>query len=164
MIVPALTGEIKGTITQIVPAVDPRSRLFPVRIAVPNDRNLLQPGMSVTAMIPTGAKEEMLTISKDAILRDDAGEFVYVAMPNEQAPDSPFKEIAMPMRISRQFAIGSRVAIMAGSVYPGARLIVEGNERMFPTQPIVDVSATARENRNQNETEVLPASQEQQGS
>lgn len=162
--IPALTGEIKGTITQIVPAVDPRSRLFPVRIAVPNDRNLLQPGMSVTAMIPTGAKEEMLTISKDAILRDDAGEFVYVAMPNEQAPDSPFKEIAMPMRISRQFAIGSRVAIMAGGVYPGARLIVEGNERMFPTQPIVDVSATARENRNQNETEVLPASQEQQGS
>ncbi len=159
--IPALSGEIQGTITQIVPAVDPMSRLFPVRIAVPNDRNILQPGMSVTAMIPTGAKQEMLTISKDAILRDDAGEFVYMAVPNEQQPDSPFKEIAVPVRITRQFAIGDRVALMPGGMPPGARLIVEGNERMFPTQPIVDVSATARENRNQ---QAQSAEQEQQGS
>ena len=159
--IPALSGEIQGTITQIVPAVDPMSRLFPVRIAVPNDRNILQPGMSVTAMIPTGAKQEMLTISKDAILRDDAGEFVFMAVPNEQQPDSPFKEIAVPVRITRQFAIGDRVAIMPGGMPPGARLIVEGNERMFPTQPIVDVSATARENRNQ---QAQSAKQEQQGS
>jgi membrane fusion protein (multidrug efflux system) len=159
--IPALSGEIQGTITQIVPAVDPMSRLFPVRIAVPNDRNILQPGMSVTAMIPTGAKQEMLTISKDAILRDDAGEFVFMAVPNEQQPDSPFKEIAVPVRITRQFAIGDRVAIMPGGMPPGARLIVEGNERMFPTQPIVDVSATARENRNQ---QAQSAEQEQQGS
>ena len=159
--IPALAGEIQGTITQIVPAVDPMSRLFPVRIAVPNDRNILQPGMSVTAMIPTGAKQEMLTISKDAILRDDAGEFVFMAVPNEQQPDSPFKEIAVPVRITRQFAIGDRVAIMPGGMPPGARLIVEGNERMFPTQPIVDVSATARENRNQ---QAQSAEQEQQGS
>lgn len=145
--VPALGGELAGTITQIVPAVDPQSRLFPVRIAVPNDRDLLQPGMSVTAMIPTGAREEMLTISKDAILRDDAGEFVFMAVPNEQ-PESPFKEIAIPARISRQFAVGNRVAIRIGTIQPGARLIVEGNERMFPTQPIIDVSATARENRD----------------
>ncbi len=159
--IPALSGEIQGTITQIVPAVDPMSRLFPVRIAVPNERNILQPGMSVTAMIPTGAKQEMLTISKDAILRDDAGEFVFMAVPNEQQPDSPFKEIAVPVRITRQFAIGDRVAIMPGGMPPGARLIVEGNERMFPTQPIVDVSATARENRNQ---QAQSAKQEQQGS
>lgn len=145
--VPALGGELAGTITQIVPAVDPQSRLFPVRIAVPNDRDLLQPGMSVTAMIPTGAREEMLTISKDAILRDDAGEFVFMAVPNEQ-PESPFKEIAIPARISRQFAVGNRVAIRIGTIQPGARIIVEGNERMFPTQPIIDVSATARENRD----------------
>lgn len=160
--IPALTGELQGTITQIVPAVDQMSRLFPVRIAVPNDRNILQPGMSVTAMIPTGAKEDMLTISKDAILRDDAGEFVYMAVPNEQQPDSPFKEIAVPVRIVRQFAVGDRVAIMAGSMPPGARLIVEGNERMFPTQPIVDVSATARENRAQQQTP--PKAETQQGS
>ncbi|MCB9836818.1 MAG: efflux RND transporter periplasmic adaptor subunit [Phycisphaera sp.] len=157
--IPALSGELSGTITQIVPAVDPMSRLFPVRIAVPNERTILQPGMSVTAMIPTGAKEDMLTISKDAILRDDAGEFVYMAVPNEQQPDSPFKEIAVPVRITRQFAIGDRVAVMPGGLYPGARLIVEGNERMFPTQPIIDVSATARENRAQPQAQ--PAEQEQ---
>ena len=163
--IPALPGEIQGTITQIVPAVDPMSRLFPVRIAVPNERNLLQPGMSMTAMIPTGAKAEMLTISKDAILRDDAGEFVYMAVPNEQQPDSPFKEIGVPVRITRQFAVGDRVTVLPGGLYPGARLIVEGNERMFPTQPIVDVSATARENRaKQSDEKSAKAAEQEQGS
>ncbi len=149
--IPAFKGELIGTITQIVPAVDPQSRLFPVRIAVPNDRMLLQPGMSVTAMIPTGAREEMLTISKDAIMRDDAGEFVYMAVPNEQ-PDAPFKEIAMPARITKQFVIGDRVVIGPGRIRSGDRIIVEGNERMFPTQPLIDVSATSRENRAKQET------------
>lgn len=141
-------GEVNGTVTQIVPDVDPLSRLFPVRISVPNDSGLLTPGMSATAMIPTGDRTQMLTISKDAILRDDAGEFVYIAVPNE-TPGSPFEEMAIPMRISREFAVGDRVTIRQGAIEPGARLIVEGNERMFPTQPIVDVSDTAsREIRN----------------
>lgn len=157
--IPALSGEHAGTITQIVPAVDPQSRLFPVRIAVPNERKILQPGMSVTAMIPTGAREEMLTISKDAILRDDAGEYVYMAVPNEQ-PESPFKEIAVPVRITRQFAIGDRVALRMGGMPPGARLIIEGNERMFPTQPIVDVSATANRGAQPEQT---PPSEQQGG-
>lgn len=143
---PALGEELTGSITHVVPAVDPLSRLFPVRIRVPNDAGLLQPGMSVTAMIPTGAREEMLTISKDAILRDDAGEFVFMAVPNAQ-PDSPFAEMGVPVRIERLFSVGSRVAIRSGSLPPGAKIITEGNERLFPTQPIVDVSATARENR-----------------
>lgn len=143
---PALGEELTGSITQVVPAVDPLSRLFPVRIRVPNEAKLLQPGMSVTAMIPTGSREEMLTISKDAILRDDAGEFVYMAVPSAQ-PDSPFPEMGVPVRIERLFSVGSRVAIRAGSLPPGAKLITEGNERLFPTQAIIDVSATARENR-----------------
>ena len=160
--IPAFQGEIQGTITQIVPAVDPQSRLFPVRIAVPNERKLLQPGMSVTAMIPTGAKEEMLTISKDAILRDNAGEFVFVAVPNEM-PDSPFKETSVAMRINREFAVGDRVTIRPGSIKQGTRLITEGNERLREGQPLIDVSATARENRTQ-EAKSPEAAKSAQGS
>ena len=140
--IPAIAGEVSGTIRQIVPVVDQLSRLFPVRIAVPNERRVLQPGMSVTAMIPTGSREEMLTISKDAILRNDVGEYVYMAVPVEEE-DSPFKEQAVPVNITREFSIGDRVVVRAGRLYPGARLVVEGNERMFPTQKLVDVSNTA---------------------
>ena len=149
--IPAIAGEVSGNIRQIVPVVDEMSRLFPVRIAVPNERRVLQPGMSVTAMIPTGQRTEMLTISKDAILRDDAGEFVYMAVPNEQ-PQSPFKEQAVPVRISREFSVGNRVAIRMGAMPPGARLVVEGNERMFPTQPLNDVSDTAHVSDNADES------------
>jgi len=140
--IPAISGEVEGTIRQIVPVVDKLSRLFPVRISIPNDRHVLQPGMSVTAMIPTGKREEMLTISKDAVLRDDAGEYVYMAVPNKQ-PGSPFKEIAEPVRITRVFSVGERVVIRSEGISPGARIVIEGNERMYPRRPLVDVSATA---------------------
>jgi RND family efflux transporter MFP subunit len=158
--IPAITNEVSGNIRQIVPVVDQLSRLFPVRISVPNDRRVLQPGMSVTAMIPTGQKEEMLTISKDAILRDDVGEYVYMAVPNEEA-ESPFKEQAIPVRIAREFSAGDRVVIRIGSMPPGARLVVEGNERMFPTQKLIDVSDTAHINEKDNAERSEPEAIEQ---
>lgn len=154
--IPALGRQVEGTVRQIVPQVDPLSRLFPVRISVPNDSGLLNPGMSVTAMIPTGQRAEMLTVSKDAILRDDAGEFVYMAVPNER-PDLPFEQVAAPMRITREFATGDRVAIRQGALQAGAQVVIEGNERMFPGQPLIDVSATANTKPN------VPAEQTKQG-
>ena len=42
----------------------------------------------------------------------------------------------MPARITPLFAVGDRVAVRAPQLTDGAKLIVEGNERLFPTQPI----------------------------
>lgn len=160
--IPALGGDVQGTVRQIVPEVDPLSRLFPVRISVPNDSGILKPGMSVTAMIPTGQRAQMLTVSKDAILRDDAGEFVYMAVPNEM-PQVPFDQVAAPMRITREFAVGDRVAIRRGGLQPGMQLVVEGNERMFPMQPLIDVSATAHTGSKEQQANEEQSEEAQQG-
>ena len=135
----AFDEEFVGAISQIVPAADPLSRLFPVRIAIPDPEKKLRPGMSVSAFIPIGEEHEMLTISKDAILRDDAGEYVYMAVPNERSPE-PGGLMGVPVRINRLFGIGDRVVIRQGSLPPGAQLVIEGNERMYPTQPLRIVS------------------------
>ncbi|MEM9663144.1 MAG: efflux RND transporter periplasmic adaptor subunit [Planctomycetota bacterium] len=140
VIVAAADASISGEIIQVVPSADPLSRLFPVRIRV-GDGALLQPGMSVVAEVPTGAAEATLTVHKDAILRNDAGEFVYTAGPN------PFGEgqVGMPMQISRLFAVGDRVAIRPGGLSEGARVVIEGNERMFPMQPLIVLDGPADE-------------------
>ncbi len=132
VIVAAAEASLPGAIIQIVPSADTLSRLFPVRVRVEND-GLLQPGMSVVAEVPTGAAVPTLTVHKDAILRNDAGEFVYVAGPSQ------FGEglAAMPMQISRLFAVGDRVAIRPGGLSEGTQVVIEGNERMFPTQPLI---------------------------
>ncbi|MEO0632405.1 MAG: hypothetical protein AAFY46_17005, partial [Planctomycetota bacterium] len=45
--------------------------------------------------------------------------------------------VAMPMQISRLFAVGQRVAIRRGGLSEGTQVVIEGNERMFPMQPLM---------------------------
>lgn len=129
--VPATGDEVEATRFTIVPDADPRSRLFPVRIVLENPDERFRPGMSALGLTPTGVTEQTLTVHKDAMLRDDAGEFVYFAGPGEGGG-----YVALPARVVRLFASGDRVAIRAGSLPPGAMVVVEGNERMYPTRAL----------------------------
>lgn len=126
----AIDRELETSISGIVPDVDPLSRLAPVRVEVKNEDGAIKPGMSVVGLVPTGEMQELLTVHKDAILRDDAGEFLYFDAGGRAA-------IA---RIERHFAVGDRVAIRPGSLPPGANVVIEGNERLFAGQPL-NVSA-----------------------
>lgn len=129
--VPATGDEIEALQWTVVPDADPRSRLFPVRIVLENPGERFRPGMSALGLTPTGVTEQTVTVHKDAMLRDDAGEFVFFA-----APDQDGGHVALPARVVRLFATGDRVAIRSGSLPPGAMVVVEGNERMYPTQPL----------------------------
>ena len=111
----------------VVPQADALSRLFPVRLIVDDPESQLRPGMSLTAMVPTGTQAELLTVSKDAILRNAAGEYVYYNN-NGTAALAP---------ITRLFSVGSRVVIRSPLIRPGVQVVIEGNERMFPTQPMI---------------------------
>ncbi len=122
--VPALGVRLEGRLVEIVPEADSLSRLFPIRIRVSDPEGRLRPGMSLTATVPTGDSGPALTISEDAILRNAAGEFVYFDAGG----------VAQVAPITRLFATGGRVAVRAPTLRPGALLVVEGNERMFPGQ------------------------------
>jgi RND family efflux transporter MFP subunit len=151
MTIPGL-GDMSDTtarVISVIPQGDSLSRMFPVRLAVEigpitgdskngaDGRVGLRPGMSVTAFVPTGSVEPVLTIHKDAVLRDDAGLFAFMAVPKSDAKNPRVTGQAVPARLSRLFASGDRVAIRPGQIRPGSWLLVEGNERVFPTQPLV---------------------------
>jgi RND family efflux transporter MFP subunit len=129
--VDAVDRTTEATVHRIIPAADPLSRLFPARLILPNPDGRLRPGMGVVGLIPTGVREPVITIPKDALLRDAAGEFVYYAMDTETGPP-----IAAVARIRTLFASGDRVAVRADQLLPGARVVVEGNERLMPNQPL----------------------------
>lgn len=131
--VPSVGVAAEGQITQIVPDADRMSRMFPVRVAVKNENGLLRPGMSVVGSVPVGRRERLLTVHKDAILRDDAGEYVYFNAGGQ----------AMVARIERLFATRERVAVRAPTLQDGMQLVVKGNERLFPTQPLILLNAPA---------------------
>lgn len=127
ILLPSIAQSLNATVHAVVPNADPLSRLFPVRLKVTDPNNQLRPGMSLTAMIPTGTKAELLTVSKDAILRNAAGEYVYYNN-NGAAAIAP---------ITRVFSVGNRVVIRSPMIRPGVQVVVEGNERMFPSQPMI---------------------------
>lgn len=132
-------GQVReAQVTAIVPLADSLSRLFPVRVRIENPDGLLRPGMSVTGLVPTGANVETLTVNKDAVLRNDAGTYVYFA---RQAPGGGLISQVAPVQVL--FAVGDRVAVRSPVLTGGEQVVIEGNERMFPGRPLIPVAGGA---------------------
>jgi RND family efflux transporter MFP subunit len=131
------TGEVLRTDSyRVVEDVDPRSRTF--RVIAPLEREWrLAPGMSLSAWVPTGERAPHLTVSKDAILRNDAGAYVYVVQPG--AEGAPAQAVPLPVEVL--FYSADDAVLRAGRLAPGTEVVVEGNERLFPMAPIRPVRA-----------------------
>jgi membrane fusion protein (multidrug efflux system) len=115
----------------IIASGDTLAHTFPVRVRLDNPGGRLRPGMAVTALIPSGRAAEVLTVHKDAILRDDAGSYLYFDGGGT----------AVPARVERLWAFGDRAVIRSPMIRPGTRVVTEGNERLFPGQPLIDTAA-----------------------
>lgn len=129
--IPALDQVIEAPVTSVLAAGDRLARTFPVRIRIANTpdgpaKGRLRPGMSVIGMVLTGEPADALTIHKDAVMRNDAGAFVYF--------DAGGNAAVAP--IEPQFAYGDRVVVRSPVLKPGMGIITEGNERVFPGQPL----------------------------
>jgi hypothetical protein len=71
-------------------------------------------------------------VPKDAILRGDAGPYVFAVRGG----------VAMPVNVRVAFPIGDRVALEAGAALePGVQVVVEGNERLMPMSPVAPIAA-----------------------
>lgn len=131
---PALAEVFESSDIDIVPLGSETSRTFPVRLRIENTLGHLLPGMSVTASIPTGQTAQALMVPSDAMLRDDAGWFVYTATGETGA------EMALPARVQPYASVNAMTAVRVtnGPLFPGALVVVEGNERiLFPGQPLL---------------------------
>ncbi len=129
------TGQdIKAVGIRVVPEIDPRSRTFHAVLRIMREDDVpLASGLALTAYVPAGALAPRLLVSKDAILRGDAGPFVYAVRGG----------IAMPVNVRIAFPAGADVALEPGSLEEGAQVVVEGNERLRPMSPVAPLAAAA---------------------
>jgi RND family efflux transporter MFP subunit len=118
---------IEGRLLQVLPVLDPLSRIFTVRVEIDNANARFKPGMSVIGLAPTGEDVDVLTVHKDAILRDNAGAYLFYDAGS----------VAMAARVNELFPIGDRMAIKSAALQPGTMVVVEGNERLFPGAPLI---------------------------
>lgn len=126
---PALKETISATTFTVVASGDRLARTFPVRVRLPNADGRLKPGMSVIGMTPTGEPVEALTVHKDAVMRNEAGSFVWFDGGG----------VARVATIDALFAVGDRIAVRSPLLKAGMNVLVEGNERVYPGQPIAPI-------------------------
>lgn len=67
-----------GTVTAVEAVASPQSRLFGVRIEVPNPEGLLKPGMSARVRLAVDTRADVVAVPDQAIQSSDEGAFVYV--------------------------------------------------------------------------------------
>ncbi len=76
--VPAYAREFDGTVEQIAPAANAETRLFQVRIAVPNPDGLLKAGVTAEATIETARASGVLAVPREAVVTAGEARQVYV--------------------------------------------------------------------------------------
>lgn len=121
---------IAGTISQIVPEADSRARTFPVKIRVTNEpedeSRLIRPGMLARVVLPTAESMLGLTISKDAAVFRGESASVYKVADN--------KAMLVPVRILAEY---EKKFMVSGDLIPGDQVVIRGNERLRPGQPLI---------------------------
>ncbi|MFT5049645.1 MAG: RND family efflux transporter MFP subunit [Chlamydiales bacterium] len=128
---------------RMVPQVDARARTFKYVVALRPanvSAGAITAGMSVTASVPTGARGKHWTVARDAVLRGEAGSYLYLV--RASAGDAPAQAARIP--IEELFNVNGRVAVRAAALKAGDQAVVEGNERLFPGAPVIAAPAGDR--------------------
>jgi RND family efflux transporter MFP subunit len=120
----------EGVIKAIIPRASEATRTFPVRIEIPNPETIIRAGMFGRVSLPVGNPHNAILVPKDAVVLSSRGEFLYIV--NDQ--------VAHMVPVKMGAAHGSLVEV-AGDVSPGSMVVVRGNERLRPGQPVRIVPA-----------------------
>ncbi|WP_421724699.1 efflux RND transporter periplasmic adaptor subunit [Bauldia sp.] len=116
----------EATLRAILPVEDSLSRTRVIRLTPEfDDANPPAIGASVTVDVPLGQSEDVVTISKDAIVNSPAGRIVFVVADDVVQP--------RPVAIGR--STGNRFEVTQG-LGPGELIVVRGNEELRPGQAV----------------------------
>lgn len=181
----ALGEEIDGTVVAVTPDGSSASRTFPVKVRLDDRQGTLKPGMSVTARFPLGTPQPTLTVPRDAVLFSTLTPQVWVAMdpappptPEGENPEPeptpasadapppsgsppgapPAMPMALPANVRVLYGQGDRFAVevLDGPLFPGATVVVEGAESLFPTRPLMFEPPNAETSNAPNATAQQP--------
>ena len=115
-----------GKIYTVLPQGNPDSRTFPVRIHLANPDHKIKSGMEAMVTFNLATEIEALLVPKDAVVT--AGDNRLVFMVNDS------KAISIPVKIIGYY--DGDVAV-EGNLKPGDQVVIRGNERLRPGQPVV---------------------------
>ena len=112
----------------IDPVADMKTKNIFMKIRIASPPKVAQ-NMSATVLIPTGASQTLPMIPRDALVEDRGQNFVYTIKDE--------KTLMLPVHIVTY--AGDRIGSDDAHFTEGMLLVVDGNERLRPDQPVIIV-------------------------
>ena len=128
VVVNALIREVEGTVIGIDPVADIKTKNVFLKIKVPS-MDFVAQNMSANVLVPGSEKKELSVLSRAAVIKFQGKDFVYTVKDEKAA--------IMPINIVSY--MGQMVATDTPYIVPGFPLVIEGNERLRPDQPVMVV-------------------------
>jgi len=125
----------EATVIEKIPAGDPVSRAFPVRIKIHKPDKSIAVGMLVNVEIYTKEKsKKMIYVPKDAVVRTPMEAMVWLVR-----PDKDKRMITHKVLVKTGQFDGSLVAIdfKGNQIISGDLVVVQGNERLKPNTQVM---------------------------
>ena len=126
----ALEKEIEGTVKNYVPVADMKSKTFQIKITIPYFKDAIQ-NMSAIVDVPVSDKMTLRMIKRDGLVRFNGKEFVYTVKDGKAAM-LPVEIVAFE---------GEYFGVDSPLITAGMPIVVDGNDRLRPDQPVEIVKA-----------------------
>lgn len=117
--------EIIGKVFTVIPRGDVMTRTFPVKIRVNNPGSLME-GMDAVLSMPVGEKQEVLIVDRDAVINMFGNNVVFAVIDSK----------AMMITVQVIGYEGGEAGISAEGLAEGMKVVIKGNERLSPEQPV----------------------------
>jgi len=117
--------EFKGKIASIVPQADQSSRTFPVKINMTNNDHVIKASMSAKVSFLLGETVEVKLVPKDSITGSNGAKMLFVVRDGA----------AVPVPVITGLEHENFVQV-EGEIEVGEQVVVRGNERLQPMQPV----------------------------
>lgn len=130
-------GDMRLQLRAILPTEFSATRTRPVRFTLTEGAPAVAVGQSVAIDVPTSAPEDVLVVSKDAVVQGNGGWQVFVHEDGKAA--------VRMVQIGR--AIGDAFEVLSG-LDAGDEVVVRGNERLRPGQDIAPTPQSGAANNS----------------
>ncbi len=122
----AFNKELEGSVIGIDPVADIKTKNIFLKIKIPS-MELVAQNMSANVFVPSSEKRELSVFSRAALIKFQGKDFVYSVKEGKAA--------ILPVNIVAY--MGQKVAVDDPYIVPGLPVVVEGNERLRPDQPVM---------------------------
>lgn len=119
--------EIEVTLKSVIPVADTATRTFPVKLNVPKNAGLIE-GMRIDVKVPILKEQTSFMVPRDAVIKR-FGQTVVFAAVDGVAIMIPVNVIGYKMNLA---------AISGEGLAEQMRIVIKGNERIFPNMPVLE--------------------------